>query len=199
MTSKAQERRNTLHDRLIDLAETQIAQEGLVTLKARPLAQAAGCSVGAIYNVFDDLGEVTIAVNARTFGKLGRHIAEHLADKHDLPPHAQLIEMSFAYLDYAIAHPNLWRALFELSTSTHVDVPDWYKAELTQLFDHIEAPVRACFPNLAPDDATLLSRALFSSVHGIVTLGLENRVSGVSHEQIRQMITMTLHAITTKN
>jgi len=39
-------------------------------------------------------------------------------------------------------------------------------------------------------------RALFSSVHGIVLLGLENRISGVPRERIEDMISQVLTQIT---
>lgn len=196
MASKVEERRTALRDRLIDIAETQIEADGLAAIKARPLAQAAGCSVGAIYNVFGDLEDIIIAVNGRTFGKLGRHVAAALSDKGDLPATERLIVMSYAYLDYAVAHPRLWRALFDLRMSTDMDVPGWYLAELGQLFDYIDGPVRECFPALDEDEVRLMTRALFSSIHGVVMLGLENRISGVPRDQIRRMIAMILRSAT---
>lgn len=196
MSTKAQDRRNALHMTLIDIAEAQIEQDGIGAIKARSLAQEAGCSVGAIYNVFGDLEDIIIAVNGRTFEKLGLHVAAALAGKDALPPTERLIAMSLAYLDYAAAHPLLWRALFDLRMSTDMDVPEWYLSELAQLFGYIDGPVRECFPDLRDEDVGLMTRALFSSVHGIVLLGLENRISGVPRDQVRHMIAMLLRSAT---
>ncbi len=198
MASKAEERRTALRDTLIDIAERQIEEIGLAAIKARPLAQAAGCSVGAIYNAFGDLEDIIIAVNGRTFGKLGRHVAAALKDKTDHSATERLVAMSYAYLDYAAAHPNLWRALFELRMSTDMEVPDWYLNELGQLFSYIDGPVQECFPDMEPQDVSLMTRALFSSIHGIVMLGLENRISGVPQDQIHRMIGMILRSVTGK-
>ena len=104
--------------------------------------------------------------------------------------------MSYAYLEYATDHPNLWRALFEFRMSTDMNVPEWYLAELGQLFSYIDGPVQECFPDMSPEDVRLMTRALFSSVHGIVLLGLENRISGVPRDQIQRMIAMVLRAAT---
>jgi len=196
MSTKAQDRRNALHMTLIDIAETQIEQDGIGAIKARTLAQEAGCSVGAIYNVFGDLEDIIIAVNGRTFEKLGRHVALALAGKETLGPTDRLIAMSFAYLDYAAEHPRLWRALFDLRMSTDMEVPQWYLSELGQLFAFIDGPVQECFPDLDTEEVSLMTRALFSSIHGIVLLGLENRISGVPRDQIRNMIAMLLHSST---
>ncbi len=196
MASKADIRRTELRDLLIDIAEKQIEVHGITAIKARALAQQANCSVGAIYNVFGDLEGIIVAVNSRTFGKLGCHVAAALQDKGDLPATERLIIMSYAYLDYASEHPRLWRALFDVRMSTDMEVPNWYLDELGQLFDHIDGPVRECFPDLDTDDVRLMTRALFSSVHGIVILGLENRISGVPRDHIHRMIAMLLRSAT---
>ncbi|WP_299727766.1 TetR/AcrR family transcriptional regulator [uncultured Tateyamaria sp.] len=196
MANKSKDRRNALRETLVNIAEGQIEADGLAAVKARSLAKAAECSVGAIYNVFGDLEELIIAVNGRTFGNLGRQVAAALADKSDLSATDRLIVMSYAYLDYATHHPNLWRALFELRMSTDMEVPEWYLAELGRLFSHIDGPVQECFPDMEPQDVGLMTRALFSSVHGIVMLGLENRISGVPQDQIHRMIALILQSAT---
>ncbi|WP_415922181.1 TetR/AcrR family transcriptional regulator [Tateyamaria sp. SN6-1] len=196
MAKAAQDRRNALRTTLIDLAEAEIEANGIGAIKARPLAQAAGCSVGAIYNVFGDLDDIVIAVNGRTFRKLGQFVADALAGKGSLPPTERLVTMSYAYLDYAAAHPRLWRALFDVQMSTDMDVPDWYMEELGRLFSYIDGPVEECFPEMDSTEVSLMTRALFSSVHGIVLLGLENRISGVPRDQIRNMIALMLRSAT---
>ena len=196
MAKAAEERRKALRDTLIDLAEVEIEENGSAAIKARPLAQAAGCSVGAIYNVFGDLEDIIIAVNGRTFAKLGRFVAASLEGKGDLSPTERLVVMSYAYLDYAAAHPRLWRALFDLQMSTDMDVPAWYLEELGRLFSYIDGPVHECFPDMSAEEVALMTRALFSSIHGIVLLGLENRISGVPRDQIRNMIALILRSST---
>lgn len=198
MAKAAETRRNALRATLIDLAEAEIEVHGITAIKARPLAKAAGCSVGAIYNVFGDLEDIVIAVNGRTFRKLGQFVAASLEGKTQLPPTERLVAMSFAYLDYASEHPRLWRALFDLQMSTDMDVPDWYLEELARLFSYIDGPVHECFPHMDAAQVGLMTRALFSSIHGIVLLGLENRISAVPRDQIRNMIALILRAATEK-
>ena len=47
-----------------------------------------------------------------------------------------------------------------------------------------------------PASSALMTRALISSIHGIVLLGLENRISGVPRDQIRNMIALILRSST---
>ncbi len=197
MARKTEARRTALRDKLIDAAEQIITTHGTGAIKARDLAGMAGCSVGAIYNVFHDLNELIMAVNGRTFRRLGAHVSGVLAG-HDIAPQNQLIIMGHAYLDFAAKNTLAWRALFDLQMSTDMKVPDWYLAELGQVFALIAAPLRDIFPDWDDDRIDLMTRALFSSVHGIVALGLERRISGVPMERIEDMIAVVLTNITSE-
>lgn len=197
MAGKVQARRQALRDKLIDIAEETIARDGLDAIRARDLAREAGCAVGAIYNVFADIGEIVIAVNGRTFRKLGKAVAAAVKAAPDNPVD-QLIAMSNAYLQFAVDNPRLWRSLFDIQMSTEQDVPAWYLEELGQLFGNITRPLIRLFPEMSDSELDLMTRTLFSSVHGIVLLGLENRISGVPRDRLEQMIALLLRNIATK-
>lgn len=196
MATKAEERREELRQTLIDIAEARITAEGMGAIKARDLAQAAGCAVGAIYNVFSDLEELVIAVNGRTFERLGAAVAASIAEATTSTPTERLIIMSRAYLQFATDHPRLWRTLFDLQMSIHSAVPGWYYAEMARLFGFIAAPLREIYPDWSEDRIDLMTRALFSSVHGIVLLGVENRISAVPQAYMQEMISLLLQHVT---
>lgn len=193
MATKSQIRREQLREKLIEAAELRIDRDGLGDLRARDLARDAGCALGAIYNVFDDLNAIVMAVNGRTFRRLGQDVGSSF--KGSEPPVRRLIVMSTAYLHFADANTNLWRALFDIQMTDDGPVPEWYRNALRGLFAFIAEPVSQLFPDLDRVELDLMTRALFSSVHGIVTLGLENRISGVPPEQIERMITQVLSRI----
>lgn len=192
MASKTQERRAALALALQDAATQIIAEKGLAELKARDLANAAGCSLGAIYNVYEDLTALVMAVNGRTFRALGEKVAQSQEGMAGADPHSCLIAMSSAYLDYAAANIHRWRALFDLEMPRSAPVPNWYLAELDKLFAHIHGPLARLYPERSKSEVDLLGRALFSAIHGIVLLGLERRISGVPPEDIHKMITVIL-------
>lgn len=105
--------------------------------------------------------------------------------------------LSLAYLDFAAANLNLWRALFDIDLPDTEDVPDRYRAGLGAPFAIIARPVAQLFPNLQGRERELMVRALFSSVHGMVLLGLQNRISGVPRANIRTMIEQVLMRLAT--
>ena len=196
MARNTEENRGLLRSTLIDIAERSIAEGGLPAIKARALAQAAGCSVGAIYNVFDDLQDLVLAVNGRTFARLGQRVLAALDGNDAQPPTERLIIIAHGYLDFALDHPRLWRALFDLRMAPDTDVPQWYRDDMRNLFAIIEGPVQECFPDFSERDVALMTRALFSSVHGIVLLGLENRLAAVPREELSHTLRMLLQAAT---
>ena len=197
MATKAEARRDALRTKLIDIAEATIARDGMDAIRARDLAREAGCAVGAIYNVFADMGDIVIAVNGRTFRKMGKDVA---ASVRAVPedPTEQLIAMSYAYLQFAVDNPKLWRSLFDIQMSADQDVPAWYLQELASLFENIARPLARLFPEMTGDELDLMTRTLFSSVHGIVLLGVENRISGVPRDRLKAMIALLLRNITAK-
>lgn len=170
----ADERRRALRDTLVAEAERMIAAEGLPGLRARELAQAAGCAVGAIYTAFPDLDGVVLAVNLRTLnlfeaalGPPARRIADEAAAS------GELVRLGQAYLAFARAHPLRWDALFRHRAPSGQRAPDWYVAEQARLFARIEQPLAVLRPDLAETECRLLARSLFSATHGIVALGLD--------------------------
>lgn len=189
--TKTEQRHADLRQRLIEIAAAQIATEGAASLKARDLAARAGCAVGAIYNVFDDMTALVMQVNLQSFAALRQVADDAIRDAADLGPREQLIRLGQAYLGFAVAQYHPWRALFEVSADLAV-VPDWYQGALDQLFASIAPPVRALFPALSEADLDLMVEALFSSVHGIVLLGLQNRAAPASTDEIARKIGMVL-------
>lgn len=195
MAGKVEERKAKLRERLIDAAERQIEAGGLHSLKARELARVAECSVGAIYNIFDDLDALVMAVNARTFRALGSYVSAKVEARPDDGPNAQMITMAHGYLEFGVAHTNLWRALFDLEMSSEGPVPEWYLLELRAVFALISIPLERLYPDMDVDERDLMVRALFSSVHGICLLGLERRISAVPQDKIAFMLAQLLEQI----
>jgi AcrR family transcriptional regulator len=196
MAGKVEARRAVLRDTLIAHAETRIKADGLKNLRTRDLAKDAGCALGAIYNVFGDLNDLVLAVNARTFHRLGAAVAETLAQA---PQNAtqQLIVMSHAYHRFAAENFNAWRALFDIERPAGEAAPDWYLAEISQLFAYIDAPLSVLFPDHDAQKRALLTKALFSSVHGIVLLGLDEASAGVPAAQLDEMISLIFNHLAT--
>ena len=196
MAGKVQKKREDLRVRLIDIAEDRIKSGGISQLRARDLAKEAGCAVGAIYNVFGDMNDLVMAVNARTFKRVGDQVSAAVKAEPPGHPVKIMIAMSHAYLHFARDNTSAWRTLFDLEVSTQEAVPNWYLEELQKVFSHIADPLERIFPDMSQDDVALMTRGLFSAVHGIVLLGLEKRISAVPVDKLEYMITLVFSHLT---
>ncbi|MGB6327216.1 MAG: TetR-like C-terminal domain-containing protein [Methylocella sp.] len=198
-----EDRKQNLKMALIAAAERAVAARGLAGLKARSLAAEAGCAVGAIYNVVADLDDLALAVNSRTHVALEEELTA-VAGVDPAKPAVEadravgrLIQLAVAYLDFAAANTRRWRALFEHRLPEGKPMPDWYLGEQIRLFGFIEQPLRDLLPSMAPEQRAMLARTMFSATHGIVALGLEEKLGAVSLEELRNQTTLIVSAIVT--
>jgi AcrR family transcriptional regulator len=174
---------------LVQLAEAQIATEGLRSLRARDLATRAGCALGAIYTVFDDLQEIVLAVNTRTFDRLGATI-QTAAIPDD--PAGQLVAMAAAYHAFARDNHHLWRALFDIERPAGERPPAWYMDRMETLLTMIETPLSTLLPDADAETRRHTARTLFGAVHGIVHLALDEAGAGLPQSEVDRMVAMLL-------
>lgn len=184
-TEAGAQRRLKLRERLLDVARRSIAGRGLSGLKARDLASEAGCALGAIYTAFDDLDELVLRVNLSTLERLGESLDAALKDAD---PADALLALARAYLDFARREEPSWRALFEHRLSGGAAVPTWYADARNQLFGRLEAPLAALLPQQDPAARASLARTLFSAVHGVVVLGLEEKLEATTPQRLDEQL-----------
>ena len=195
------ERRRNLKESLIDAAEQEISAHGLRGVRARALADRIGCAVGAIYNVVADLDELIMLVNSRTLAALEAELltagrSPETTDRKGSPSAIErLRRMALAYLDFATAQRPRWRAVFEHRLPPGQSVPDWYLEDQMRLFRYVEAPLADLLPGLSGARRALLARSLFSAVHGLVTLGLEEKLQALEPGSLREQVTLIVSAV----
>lgn len=79
--------------------------------------------------------------------------------------------------------------------SATTEVPIWYFAEMQRLFSYISGPLCEIHPSWSDAELDQMTRALFLSVHGIVLLGVENRLSAVPRAAMEEMIDLILRRV----
>jgi AcrR family transcriptional regulator len=192
--SKALERRAKLREALIEAAERAIATKGLGGLRTRDLADEIGIANGGVYNLVDDLDELILRVGSRTLARLDASLS--LAEiSGPATPREMLVRIAVAYCDFASDNLELWRALFEHRMQPGKDVPDWAISEQMDLFRHIYRPLALLFPQRTHEQLGITARSLFSAVHGMVALGLEQKLIAVPIKALRSEIARLVQAM----
>lgn len=192
--SKALERREKLRSDLILAAERMIANRGLSGVKTRDLAREIGCANGAVYNLVADMDELILRVGSRTLHRLDQALSA--AESTGEPsPLETLVRIAIAYCNFAADNLQLWRALFEHRMEADKVVPDWSVQDQMQLFRHIYQPLAALFPRRSREELSITARSLFSAVHGMVALGLEQKLVAVPLPALRKEIAALVRAM----
>ncbi len=186
LLEKTENRRAELRERLLVAAETAIASGGLQGLKVREIATAAGCALGAIYNVFADLDELILAVGSRTLAHLEAAILAEAPGGADATE--ELVRLAGGYLHFARTHKLRWRALFEHRLPEGCPTPHWFVADQDRLFLLLEEPLARLSPTASKRERALLARTLFSAVHGVVSLGLEEKIAPMPAKVLEQQL-----------
>ena len=195
MKSVRDVRREDLRERLVAAAEARIEAAGLAALRARDVTADAGCAVGALYTAFKDLDDLIVHVNSRTLSRLGASLDRQLTDKET--PRARFQSLARAYFVFARDNQALWRALFEHRMAPGNDVPDWHRAEQAVLIQHLVEPLAILRPTLALPQLLARARTLFSAVHGIVAISLEDRFVGLAPSDLEGELRLFVDAIVT--
>jgi hypothetical protein len=101
----------------------------------------------------------------------------------------RILAMAAAYVGFVEAHPGSWPALlaFNRRRATRPG-PDSYQARLDELFDIVAGVLKAGNFELDDDRRALAARALWSSVHGIVTSGYVAKSDSRQADEIWQQI-----------
>ena len=192
--SKALERRAKFRDALIVAAEESIAKGGLAALKTRDLAQRIGVANGAVYNLVEDVDELILRVGSRTLARLDAALTAAEGDGGTAPVDV-LVRIAVAYCDFAAENLELWRALFEHRMARGKPIPEWAIEEQMNLFRHIYHPLAALFPKRSAAELGVTARSLFSAVHGMVALGLEQKLIAVPLDALREEIAIIVRAM----
>lgn len=196
--AKHGDRYAALRTHLIDTAERTIAERGLAAVKARELAAQAGCAIGTIYNVFEHLDELILCVGSRTLEMLDAALtAARSSEPCSSPEEAvdALVRLALAYLDFAARHEVRWQALFEHRLSDGRSLPDWYVEQQHMLFAQVEGPLANLLPELDDNRRRVLARTMFSAVHGMVALGLEEKLISLPLPDLREQVDAVVRAI----
>jgi AcrR family transcriptional regulator len=192
--SKALERRAKLRDALILAAERSIEAGGLTGLKTRELAREIGIANGAVYNLVEDMDELILRVGSRTLARLDAALSEAESRGHAVPAD-MLVRIALAYCDFAAENLQLWRALFEHRMAPGKDLPEWAISEQMDMFRHIYRPLAALYPKRSAEQLSVTARSMFSAVHGMVALGLEQKLIAVPLEALRSEVATIVTAM----
>ena len=174
-----------LRDLILEATQDIIVTQGLAGLSAREIARRIGYSPGTIYNMFENLDDVVLHVEARLLDALDARLSAVLQEGQKGDPVRMLAQ---AYLAFTHERPKLWNLLFEHHLPAGTELPSWYQEKLEGLMARIESALAPLFPPGREADRQRTARVLWAGVHGITSLSTADKLSVVTTESASKMV-----------
>jgi AcrR family transcriptional regulator len=180
--------------RVLEVALRMLEESGPEALQARKLTAEVGASTQAVYTLFGGMPGLFEAIVADGFGRLARYIAA-VPETDD--PVADFFTQGWAYADWALSHPQLYRLMFGLTgsplrlhgrlemtvTGAVAHFPEGQAAAdlMVRSLDRVKAAGR-----IGPVDTAIAASQFLSATHGYVLLEIGGAFG--QHGEGRQVI-----------
>ncbi len=172
MARRSDHTKEELQELIVSETLTLVDELGAANITARGIAARIGYTPGTLYTHFDNLADIYLQVNARNLARLRAQVQGAIASADT--PADRLLEMAYAYLGYAEAHPHRFALLFSRNPHPEQSVPNYLQEIIDSLFDLVTAELAALDPKATTAELELGVRALWSGVHGICALSLSD-------------------------
>jgi AcrR family transcriptional regulator len=187
-----------LKNALIEAGVDILAEDGVGGLSLRKVASRAGVSHAAPYAHFADKQALIAAISTEGYRRLYERI-ETLIEKYKGDPLRQLVEAACAYVEFARVDPAHFKVTFSGAIEKEKDYPAF--VELSQKTLHLVVQaVEACQSAgiLKPGPADAVAVSVWSTVHGLACLLIENQLPHTVLERLsaREMVIFLLDQIT---
>lgn len=170
-----------LHAQVMEACDAWLQENPAHTLSLRALAREVGCAPSTLLKLYGSFGNLLQHVNIETLARL-RTVIEPLIG--EATPEQRLKSLARAYWQFAQREPFRWRLLFDYPLAQEGELDQRQSDMIEALFLRVEATLREYQPALDDPEARRLGRTLWGSVHGLVQLGLNERLGYWQGQQL---------------
>lgn len=154
---------DALRRRLLDVTTDEVARRGIDQVTLRDIAHLANTSTSAIYTLFGGKDALFGAVIADGFASLARTQQDTAA--------AGLSHLGWAYREWALSHPQLYRLMFGGDGSD--SLPEEESGEsLPSSLEPLFVAISGRMPGADEEDVATRAIATWAQVHGAVSIEL---------------------------
>ena len=182
-----------LRELILQAATDIVVENGLEGLSARELAKRIGYSPGTLYNVFDNLDDLLLTIEARLLDDLAERLAQAPMTG---TPQERAQRLSEAYYAFTQQSPNLWNLLLQHRLPSEQNVPEWYQTKIERLLASLQSALDPLLGNADARSKQRATRTFWAALHGVTSLSTANKLPLASAQErsalVHDMVTTYL-------
>lgn len=185
MIKKKNYHHGDLKNALIQAGVEILAKDGVSGLSLRKVALKAGVSHSAPYAHFVDKQALIAAISTEGFRQLYERVSA-VTTKYKSQPTKQLIEVAWAYVQFAMDDPDRFKVMFSAVLEKEKEYPE-FVAESQRNFQLVKMIVEAnqASGQLRSGPSKLVALSAWGIVHGFVMLLLEGQIPHAVLDQMK--------------
>ncbi|HCR99055.1 MULTISPECIES: TetR/AcrR family transcriptional regulator [Halomonas] len=172
---------DALHAQVMKACDDWLAVQSVHDLSLRALAREVGCAPSTLLKLYGSFNNLLQHVNVETLAGLKQTITSLSADA----PEPWLRALAHAYWHFAEQDCYRWKLLFDYPLAQEGELDQRQSHLIEALFTQVESALKEYQPTLDDLEARRLGRTLWGSVHGLVQLGLNERLGYWQGQQLK--------------
>ena len=141
-------------------------------LSLRKIANMIGYVPSTLVNVFGSYNLLLLHTVAQTLDELSSEANTVVKSSQDAE--TALYDLAYCYHDFALRHPHRWQLIFEHNMNGE-PLPDWQAERINAMTNMLEHLLQTLAPHRTTADVLTASRVLWSGVHGITLLSVDDK------------------------
>ncbi len=156
----------------LNTVKTFLKSHSYHELSLRKVANMIGYVPSTLVNVFGNYNLLLLHVVAQTVDELAKEAQKVTSKQTD--PSIALYELAYCYHDFAQKNPYRWQLIFEHNMNGET-LPEWQANRIENMTSMLEGLLRMLAPTRSNGEVLKASRVLWSGVHGITLLSVDDK------------------------
>jgi AcrR family transcriptional regulator len=167
MARRSDHSREEIKELILAAATRLVAQHGEVALNARTLAADVGYSPGTIYNIFENLEQVSLHLATQTMRQL---MEAGQAEMTATDPREALHQLARVYFRFTRENANLWHMVRARRWPDRSKIPSDYRRLIVDVLGVVETAFAPLFEPHETEARRSTALTLWASMDGISAL-----------------------------
>lgn len=170
---------------ILDAATRIVETSGASELSARVVAREIGYAPGTLYNLFKNLDDILLQVEAGLFERLDQALASAIDGRRT----TEAIRLfASAYAGFAFENARLWHLIQTHQPPMSAGSPDWYLEKVFAPATRLEPLLARITGNDDVESVTRTARLLWSAIHGILQVATAEKFGALSRATTTAMV-----------